>query len=515
MIEIGIVTRTAPALSRDTLSGAYNRTCPAYSRETAHKINLGKQMGYADRPAPPPEPRQQPRMAWNEPPRPAAKPLPPALRLPELQRPVARGQKTPLDMPQGASARLRVAFGWNVKDARCDIDASAFLLGPTDRVISDAWFQVFPDNKTPEGRPVAQLLQYGNHDVASWREKDYPDPAERARNLIKFDPKGYWERAFKEEYTPCFAKTVNGITFVGAHWPGLGGLNAWLDANGSRLDPSLPFFYFQHPHPKDTCYGPWAWGHDDGSSTKALSAYPNAIALSGHSHYTLTDERTVWQGAFTSIGTSSLSYTSLDYNFRENAAGNGYGVQERRARQMPRLVTTDGKQGMLFTICDDHIRIERREFVWGESLGDDWILPVGKGAEKPYAYAKRTPVRLAPEFPRDAEVKVAKIPAGKDKDGKPTPERLEVSFPAAEARGKCRVFEYEVRAVVVADDVELVAASRRVIAPDFHLPAPKAGKRGSCVFACSELPPKTPLRFDVQPIECFGRKGAAISSPVV
>ena len=151
MIEIGIVTRTAPALSRDTLTGAYNRTCPAYSRETAHKINLGKQMGYADRPAPPPEPRQQPRMAWNEPPRPAAKPLPPALRLPELQRPVARGQKTPLDMPQGASARLRVAFGWNVKDARCDIDASAFLLGPNDRVISDDWFVFYGQPESPDG----------------------------------------------------------------------------------------------------------------------------------------------------------------------------------------------------------------------------------------------------------------------------------------------------------------------------------------------------------------------------
>ena len=383
------------------------------------------------------------------------------------------------------------------------------------QLVADAWFQVFPDNKTPDGRPVAQLLQYGNHDVANWMEKNIPDPAERARRMIKFDPKGFWESAFKEEYAPCFAKTVKGITFVGAHWPGLGGLNAWIDANGPKLDPSLPFFYFQHPHPKDTCYGPWAWGHDNGSSTKALSAYPNAIALSGHSHYTLTDERTVWQGAFTSIGTSSLSYTSLDYNFRENAAGNNYGVQERRARQMPRLGTSDGKQGMLFTICDDHIRIERREFVWGESLGDDWILPVGKAAERPYAYAKRTPVRLAPEFPKGAEVKVAKVPAGKDKDGKPTPERLDVSFPAAEARGKCRVFEYEVRAVVVADDVELVAASRRVIAPDFHLPASKAGKRGSCIFSCEELPAKTPLRFDVQPIECFGRKGAAISSPVV
>ena len=60
------------------------------------------------------------------------------------------------------------------------------------QLVADAWFKVFPENKTPEGRPVTQLLQYGNHDVANWKEKDYPDPAERARKLIKFDPKGCW-----------------------------------------------------------------------------------------------------------------------------------------------------------------------------------------------------------------------------------------------------------------------------------------------------------------------------------
>ena len=68
--------------------------------------------------------------------------------------------------------------------------------------------------------------------VAGWEEKNYSDPAERARNLIKFDPKGCWERAFREEYKPVFSKTVKGYTFVGAHWPGIGGLGDWLAVLG-------------------------------------------------------------------------------------------------------------------------------------------------------------------------------------------------------------------------------------------------------------------------------------------
>ena len=31
-------------------------------------------------------------------------------------------------------------FGWNVTDARCDVDVSAFLLGADGKVIGDSWF---------------------------------------------------------------------------------------------------------------------------------------------------------------------------------------------------------------------------------------------------------------------------------------------------------------------------------------------------------------------------------------
>ena len=382
------------------------------------------------------------------------------------------------------------------------------------QLVEDAFQKVFPGNKAPSGRPLAKILLYGNHDLAETFEKRIIDPAERVRKIVKFDAKGSWERVFKEEFSQCFAKEVAGYTFVGEHWPVSGRIGDWLAANSKNLDPSMPFFYFQHPHPKGTCYGSWAWGHDDGASTKALLQFPNAIALSGHSHYSLTDERTVWQGAFTSIGTGSLSYISTEYNFRENAAPNNWGRMEPRAHQMGKFPTRDGKHGMLFTVCDDHIRIERREFTWCESLGEDWILPVGKAAEKPYAHARRAKVRMAPEFPSGAEVKVAFVQPKEDLAGGASrkPKQVSVTFPPAESRGKCRVFEYEVQAVVVEDDVELVAATRRVLARDFYLPESKAGKSGECVFACAELPKDVSLRFDVRPMECFGGKGRAIRS---
>ena len=102
--------------------------------------------------------------------------------------------------------------------------------------------------------------------------------------------------------------------------------------------------------------------------------------------------------------------------------------------------------------------------------------------------------------------------AEKDKPAPKEPTQVAVTFPSAETRNKCRVFEYEVQAVMVDDDIEMVATTRRVLAPDFFLPASKANQPGMCVFALAELPKGVHLRFDVTPIECFGKKGRPIRS---
>ena len=157
--------------------------------------------------------------------------------------------------------------------------------------VSEAWYSVFPDDKYPDGRPIEKVFVTGNHDWHGYRYgnvavKKYPDPAERAKHILQMDMKGWWRKAFHEDYSPLFAKTIKGFTFVGAHWDTSGErayeykrLKGWLDKNAKSLDPKMPFFYVQHPHLKNTCYGSWAWGQDVGNTTQALSAFPNAIAF--------------------------------------------------------------------------------------------------------------------------------------------------------------------------------------------------------------------------------------------
>ena len=150
MIDIGLITKTTPALSRRALGEAYSNVRPAYSRATVERINLGKSV-YVPQPQATPERASAPqRPAATQP---QARPVRPAptLRRPELQRPVQRGQKTPLGIRQGAGDKLQIGFGWNVKDGRCDVDASAFLLGADGKVPSDDWFVFYGQPESPDG----------------------------------------------------------------------------------------------------------------------------------------------------------------------------------------------------------------------------------------------------------------------------------------------------------------------------------------------------------------------------
>ena len=386
-----------------------------------------------------------------------------------------------------------------------------------------AWFGVFPDDMAPDGRHVERLFVYGNHDILGWKWgglEQYKDDADKRRRALGFENvrATTWERLFHEEFRPVWMKTVKGIRFVGAHWEDhCPRIEPFMAEHAKDFDPSLPFFYTQHSHPKDTCYGPWAWGHDPGYATRALSPFPNAVALSGHSHYPLVDERSVWQGAFTSIGTATLKYTSLDYLEPENASGNAYDpnvkawTRKRIMEKAPRMV--DGKEGMLFDVYADRLVIHRRNFVFDRSLGDDWTVPVPAAADTPFAYTARAKKRSAPAFPKGAVVEAAVVggrPACAREDAKGP--FVHVKFPAATTVAKCRTFEYEVRAVTAEGDLLL---SRRVMAPGFNLPEQDCAVEGECLFAVSEFEKGQKVRFEVRAAECFGRKGAPIVSPIV
>ena len=79
-------------------------------------------------------------------------PTPPApRRMPQMLVPVARGQKTALRLQERGCTRLRFGFGWDATDARCDVDASAFLLGENGRVLSDEDFVFYGQQTSRDG----------------------------------------------------------------------------------------------------------------------------------------------------------------------------------------------------------------------------------------------------------------------------------------------------------------------------------------------------------------------------
>ena len=51
-------------------------------------------------------------------------------------------------------------------------------------------------------------------------------------------------------------------------------------------------------------------------------------------------------------------------------------MKEQPVLQMAPPNTQEGRHGMLVSVYDDHINIQRREFVFDEILGSDWNLPL-------------------------------------------------------------------------------------------------------------------------------------------
>ena len=436
---------------------------------------------------------------------------------------------------------FKAALEW-FRDAKVDAvvisgDMANLGLGEQLVAVGEAWYSVFPGDKRPDGARVEKVFVTGNHDwvghtlYGGLGAKKYPDEAERAKHLLQNDMAGWWDRAFHEPYSPLYSKTVKGYTFIGAHWHGVEAKQNCYDANfnliedfmaknGKKIDPSLPFFYVQHPHPKDTCYGPWAWGHDGGVTTKTLSAYSNAVAISGHSHYSITDERSIWQGAFTSVGAGSLRFTTTPVNERKpNCFENSRANWKADARKlMPVLRTDDCRQGMLWSVYDDCMVVSRREFTSGLDLGEEWVLPLPAAEPKPFSFAEHAKQFRAPEFPEGAKPVVAETVAknrgGKSKDSSeviPSEEKpaFSVSVPPVVPDNRARLFTLE----FTAQTADGKSQTKLVVPEGFNhsLGHAKAKARQTCYFRKDELGGGV-VRFTVTPMNCFGARGKPIEA---
>ncbi|MGN0467334.1 MAG: metallophosphoesterase family protein [Acutalibacteraceae bacterium] len=211
-------------------------------------------------------------------------------------------------------------------------------------------------------KPIPLYIM-GNHDywladfVKSW---EIPTPAKMQKRFTEFTG----------EY-PYSHKIINGYHFI-----------CWSSSDGSydksysdkewirneldkavAADPTKPIFVISHLNPSDTAYGSDEWGNAD--IADVLKDYKQVISISGHSHYSLIDERSIWQGNYTAFTTQSLDYIELESGkFNGSIPVDAYG--NTMADKLP---------GCLYMEVEtDKVTIRRLEANTGNELKEPWVI---------------------------------------------------------------------------------------------------------------------------------------------
>lgn len=398
--------------------------------------------------------------------------------------------------------------------------------------VARVWNEVFPGDCLPDGSKVVKLFVSGNHDLDAWSKpgRKIGDAEKVKEQCMHFDTAEKWKRLFGEDYVPVSCKVVKGYHFVLFNWVSLlawqsrndvffrqFGLKndphlakAWFRRHGKELPKDRPFFFAQHRHPYGTCSSPYSVDQDR-TTGDILRKHPNCIAFSGHSHRSLLEERTIWQGEFTSVGCSALCGYAFTRGGREN--GHCYDPAEK-FNEMKCLDFLSCHQGMLMDVFGDRVVLERLDFAHDgvAKAKEDWVIPLGKNASRPYTFAAREEGTPAPVFAAGAKVVVREIAEGRNRCGEKIPQ-IEVSFPPVNGLdGGERAFDYRVSCVFAWDDVRNTVAEERVFSPNALQPSKYDVADVKCLFDRRKLPRGRTLRMAVRPVNEWCREGAPIYS---
>ena len=359
-----------------------------------------------------------------------------------------------------------------------------------------SWRRVFPDDKGLGGKPVEKLFICGNHEGMGGLDKKKPsvrqDPAAAFKSVLGI-----------EGYEPIMCRKVKGYTFVLVNWGHEKDAGKWIAAHARELPKDRPFFYVQHPHLKGTNI---CATDKTGAATEALRKYPRAIAFSGHSHLSLTWGTQIWQEEFTAVGTASLQYM-----WNVNGRDNSWGMNKGQVGHGPRL-STWGRQGMLMSVYDDRVVLERREFLTEKPIGPDWVITFDK--RRPYRWETRKAESVAPMFAKGAAVKVERKQAKNRNNEREMQLQLVFPRPLPAVGDQGRTIEYEATAFLAKDGEEKPIVVRRAFAEKYYCADECIPKTGLVCFAESEFPAGAKVRFAVRAMNDWGRRSAPIYGEV-
>ena len=385
------------------------------------------------------------------------------------------------------------------EDVDAVVIAGDFLTNGTEdelAKVAKIWFSVFPADKGLKGKHVERIFVYGDKEIEGHKGKAalkrYSPEYLEAFNIASRRGE-LWEKYFHDPYKPFYRKEVNGYVFLASHYDSAGttqDMTGFFAAQQKTL-PSIdkPIFYVQH--------------RDFMKNDPVLSHYPNLICLSGSSPMTLTDEKTIWQNAYTFVSTASLKQVTCR-DGRENAdMPDGY------VSQMAKNKLWHGHQGMLMSVYKDRVELDRYDFHTGGSIGV-WSIPTDV-SKRPYNWGERKLQGMynAPMFPKGAAVEAVRK-KDKNRNGARV-KQIHLNFPSAVSqKGRPRAFDYSVSVELMTSETVL---TKRVYSLLFYLCEDRDEEKGaSCRFSEAELPKGAPFRFVVKPVDSFDNEGEPIYS---
>lgn len=155
-----------------------------------------------------------------------------------------------------------------------------------------------------------------------------------------------------------------------------------------------PIFIISHMPPLKTVYG-----SENILGDKALydilKNYSEVISISGHSHYSLRNKKSIWQGEFTSLNIQSLSYIELDKYY-----SNYLDVVN---------LSKNDSMGLIVYLNKNNVTFDRIQFSNEEILEERWNINFPINASNFIYKFNKMNKKIKPFFYDKNRIKIKKI----------------------------------------------------------------------------------------------------------
>lgn len=249
-------------------------------------------------------------------------------------------------------------------------------------------------------------------------------------------------------------------------------------ADAVSANPGKPVFVFAHIPP----YGTTRGGSGSLEKRKMLNKYPQVVNFSGHTHGTLANERAIWQGEFTSLNVGCLQTW-------------GGGHVGNNVPRMPNFGV------VIAEVYSSRIVFRRLDVRDGVEHNEPWMIPWPfDPASAPYRTAGRKEKSATPSFAAGAELKVA--PIG-DEGG------VLLTIPVTS--GVPRPYTYQVHLEYLDQDGKWETRGRKDFFGDAWQRPQERPEKYDVEVTGAYFDPERKYRFRVFPLNCWGKKGDALT----